>query len=46
MILSDRRATLHELQSVYGVGDLFNLAEVIGVDAHNRREIDRHANNH
>jgi len=30
-------ATLHELQSVYGVRDAFDLAEVIGVDFHNRR---------
>jgi hypothetical protein len=43
MVISAERATLHELQTVYGVADLFNLAEVIGVDAHNRREITRHA---
>jgi hypothetical protein len=38
MIVSDGKATLHELQSVYGVRDAYNLAEVISVDAHNRRE--------
>jgi hypothetical protein len=26
---------------VYGVGDAFNLCEVIAVDAHNRREIEK-----
>lgn len=41
MIVSDGKATLHELQSVYGVGDCFNLAEVISVDNHNRREMQR-----
>lgn len=43
MVLSSRQATLSELQSVLGVRDLFNLAEVIGVDIYNRREIERHA---
>lgn len=37
MIVSSKLATLQELQSVYGVGDLFNLAEVISVDGYNRR---------
>jgi hypothetical protein len=39
MIVSDGKATLHELQSVYGVRDAFNLAEVISVDVHNRRKV-------
>jgi hypothetical protein len=30
-----------ELQSVYGVKDAFDLAEVISVDSHNRREANR-----
>lgn len=37
MVISKDKATLHELQSVYGVGDLFNICEVIAVDAYNRR---------
>jgi hypothetical protein len=37
MILSARQATLHELQTVYGVMDLFNLCEVIAVESYNRR---------
>ncbi|CAB3664361.1 hypothetical protein LMG26842_05703 [Achromobacter dolens] len=28
---------LHDLQTVYGAEDLYNLLEVIAVDAHNRR---------
>lgn len=44
MIVSSGMATLHELQSVYGVRDCFDMAEVIGVDSHNRREIERSAN--
>ena len=43
MIVSDGKATLHELQSVYGVRDAYSLSEVIAVDAHNRREIDKQA---
>jgi hypothetical protein len=38
MIVSSGLATLYELQSVYGVKDAFDLAEVIGVDAYNRRK--------
>lgn len=41
MVVSSELATLHELQTVYGVRDLFDLAEVIGVDSHNRREISK-----
>ena len=41
MIVSDGKATLVELQSVYGVRDLYDLCEVIAVDAHNRREINK-----
>jgi len=37
-IVSSGLATLHELQTVYGVKDAFDLAEVIRVDSHNRRE--------
>lgn len=37
MIVSSRLATLHELDTVYGVGDLWDLIEVHSVDTHNRR---------
>jgi hypothetical protein len=36
MAVSSGLATLHELQTVYGVADLFDLIEIINVDAHNR----------
>lgn len=36
-VLSKRRATLHELQSVYGQEDLHDLLEVIIVDSYNER---------
>jgi hypothetical protein len=30
---------LHDMQTVYGAEDLYNLLEVIAVDAHNRRAV-------
>ncbi|GMG89669.1 hypothetical protein Cmtc_08890 [Cupriavidus sp. TKC] len=36
-VLSSRRATLHELQSVYGQEDLHDLLEIIIVDGYNER---------
>jgi hypothetical protein len=39
MVVSSKLATLRELQTEYGVLDLYNLAEIITVDAHNRRAI-------
>jgi hypothetical protein len=41
VVISEKLATLYELQSVYGVGDLFNICEVIAVTAHNRRELNK-----
>ena len=41
MVVSAGLAALYELQSVYGVRDLFDLAEVISVDATNRREVNK-----
>ena len=41
MIVSNRYATLHELQSVYGVRDLFDLTEIICVDGYNTWEANR-----
>jgi hypothetical protein len=37
MVVSSKLATLHELQSVYGAFDCYNLAELIAVDAYNTR---------
>jgi hypothetical protein len=36
-VVSAGKATLHELDTVYGVEDLWLLLEVITVDAHNHR---------
>lgn len=35
-VISSRLATLHELQTVYGVKDLYDLLEVMAVDNYNR----------
>jgi hypothetical protein len=34
-IISSSKATLYELQSIYGVEDAHNLLEIITVDRHN-----------
>ena len=39
MVVSSKHATLYELQTVYGVRDLYNLAELVAVDAHNARAL-------
>lgn len=36
MIVSADKASLRELQSVYGLEDAYDLAEIILVDRHNR----------
>lgn len=35
-VISRRLATLHELSSVYGTQDLYDLMEIIAVDEHNQ----------
>lgn len=37
VVVSRRRATLIELQTVYGLADLHDLLEIILVDSHNER---------
>ena len=34
--MSSRLATLHELQTIYGAEDLYELLEVVAVDRHNQ----------
>lgn len=41
-VISLRMATLHELQTVYGVRDLYDMLEIAAVDGHNKRAIDRY----
>jgi len=36
-VISVKLATLHELDTVYGIEDLYDLLEVMSVDAHNRK---------
>lgn len=36
VVISAGRATLHELDTVYGPEDLYMLLEIVLVDAHNR----------
>ena len=40
LVVSARLATLGELQSVYGAEDLYDLVEVVAVDAFNRRPLE------
>lgn len=35
-VVSSNKATLRELQTVYGLEDVYDMLEVISVDAHNR----------
>lgn len=35
--MSAKIATLHELQTVYGVSDAYRMLEVLNVDLHNQR---------
>lgn len=36
-VISSGMAKLHELDTIYGAEDLYDMLEVIAVDAHNRR---------
>jgi hypothetical protein len=36
-VISAGKATLHECETVYSVGDVHLMLEVMAVDAHNRR---------
>lgn len=45
MIVSSGHATLNELQTVYGVKDAYDLAELIAVDSYNRREAQKKGKN-
>ena len=36
-VITSKHATLHELNTVYGMEDLYDLLEIISIDAHNQR---------
>jgi hypothetical protein len=38
-VISRHPGLLHDLQTVYGAEDLYNLLEVFAVDAHNQQAI-------
>ena len=38
--MSSRLATLHEMWTVYGLEDMYDLAEIIRIDAENQRIAD------
>lgn len=40
-VVSKGFATLHELDSVYGTQDLYDMLEIIAVDSHNQRIINK-----
>lgn len=40
--MTTRLATLHELKTVYGLKDAYDLAEIATVNGHNRRVMQKH----
>lgn len=40
-VISAGRATLHELETVYGMEDVYDMLEIIMVDAHNQRILNK-----
>ena len=43
MILSHKAATLHELQTVYSLEDVYDMIEVLMVDNHNQEVLQKAA---
>lgn len=39
LVISAKLATLHEMQTVYGIEDLHDLAEIMAIDGHNAHAI-------
>ena len=46
MVVTSRLATLRELQTFYGIQDLYNLAELVSVDAVNHKSVMETRNGH
>jgi len=36
IVISSRMANLHDLQSIYGMEDVYDMLEVLNVDSHNQ----------
>lgn len=41
VVLSQKMATLHELQTVYSLEDVYDMIEIIMVDNHNQQILER-----
>mgnify|MGYP001104607550 CR=1 FL=1 len=41
IVISAGKATLHELETVYGIEDVYDMLEIIMVDAHNQRILNK-----
>jgi len=39
--ISHKAATLHELQTVYSLGDAYDLLEIVNIDAKNKRTVEK-----
>ena len=37
VVAASGRATIHEMSTVYGLEDIYDMIEIIVIDAHNRR---------
>ena len=37
-VISSKMATLHELDTIYGTEDLYDMLEILAVDAYNQRK--------
>ena len=42
MVISGGLATLFELQTIYGVQDLYDLLEIVAIDANNAQAVAKH----
>jgi hypothetical protein len=43
-VVSSGKATMRDCQEFYSVEDIYDIMEIIAVDTHNRRLIDKNAN--
>lgn len=40
-VISSAKATLHECNTVYSIEDLYDILEIVNVDAHNKRVLSK-----
>jgi hypothetical protein len=41
IVLSAKMATLHEMQTVYSIRDVYDMLEILNVDSHNQEMANR-----